>query len=58
MCYLLSETRETLVSETARVHIAAWRRGRLAARGARAAGGDAGDQVSTQRVAPTALHFM
>jgi gluconokinase len=34
------------------VHCGAWRRGGLAARGARAAAGDAGDRLSQPRVAP------
>src|SRR5262249_60128140 len=34
---------------TTRVHHAAWRRGGMAARGARAAAGDAGDRVSRRR---------
>src|SRR5215813_9442707 len=38
-------------NETTRVHVAARRRGRLAARGARAAAGDACDWIPQQRIA-------
>src|SRR6516165_5175294 len=41
----LSEAREVSGSETAPVHHAARRRGIMAARGARAAAGDAGDRL-------------
>src|SRR5215467_6567072 len=50
VCYA-SETRETLDSETARVHHAAQQRGGVAARGTRAAARDAGDRVPPQYVA-------
>src|SRR5262245_43840090 len=45
---LWSEAREGPASEPARVHIAARRRGSVAARGARAAAGDAGGRISQQ----------
>jgi hypothetical protein len=45
-----SDARETLGSETAQLHHAAWRRGSVAARGACAAGRDAGDRVSRRCV--------
>jgi hypothetical protein len=45
------EARETLAIETARVHHAARRRGGcVAARGTRAAAGDAGDRVPSPRI--------
>ena len=44
---------------TARVHHAAWRRGGgVAARGARAAAGDAGDRVSPQRSPGDVTHLV
>ena len=45
-----SEAREVLGSETPRVHIAARRCGGVAARGAGAAAGNAGDRIPQQRI--------
>src|SRR5262249_19770578 len=49
--YFRSEAREVLGSETARVHLAARRRGgRMATRGARAGAGNAGNRIPQRRI--------